>query len=374
MMAAGTAGKTVAGSIVGNARPAFAATSEDVIGRAWTREIFAAGRSVIPYAGSLGMVTAALALGLALRRFLGVSDLALIFLTAVLASAVRYGLWPSLFACLASVLACDFFFVPPIYSLAIANSEDVVTLATFAAVAVIVSHLAARVRAQAFAARRQTTTSEELCLFARRLAGIADLGTMSETIVHQIALTLDRRVTLLLPLGDRLVVHAAYPPGGSLDEADLAAANRAWLGNRLAGHGIEAPGADRRLCLPMRTGDRRVGVIALSSEQAGGVPVLTGDQRRLADALTDQAALAVERHRLAQEIEKARIAAATEQLRAALLTSISHDLRTPLTGILGAATTLKNFRDTLGNAPQEGSRRSRRRRNGSAALSPTSST
>jgi two-component system, OmpR family, sensor histidine kinase KdpD len=191
-------------------------------------------------------------------------------------------------------------------------------------------------------------------LFARALAGIADLDELLRAIVHQIAQMLDLRVVLLLPQGDGIGVRAAHPRDDRLDEADLAAAKSAWLSERPAGRGTEALSGARRLYLPLRTGRGPVCVVGLDSSDAGGMgPPLTPDQRRLLDALTDQAALAIERHRLAQDIEKARVAAATEQLRGALLTSISHDLRTPLACILGSATSLKNFRRTLGDAAQD---------------------
>ena len=103
------------------------------------------------------MVAAALGVGLALQRFLAVSDISLVFLTAVLASAIAYGLWPSLFACLLSVLAYNFFFLPPLYTFVIADPENVVALFFFAIVAVITSNLAARVRVQAMAARQRAS-------------------------------------------------------------------------------------------------------------------------------------------------------------------------------------------------------------------------
>ena len=122
------------------------------------------------YAGTAAMVLLALGLGLALQQYLASLNIALVFLTAVLGSAVAYGLWPSLFASLLSVLAYNFFFLPPLYTFTIADPENVVALFSFVIVAVIVSNLTARVRSQAIAARQRAQTTEQLYLFSRKLA------------------------------------------------------------------------------------------------------------------------------------------------------------------------------------------------------------
>jgi len=149
------------------------------------------------------------------------------------------------------------------------------------------------------------------------------------------------RVVLLLPEDGTIGVKAGYPPEDILDEADLAAAKWAWEHNRAAGRGSDTlPGA-KRLFLPMRTSRGAIGVVGLDSDKPG--PILTPDQRRLLDALMDQAALAIERVYLVNDLDQAKLRAEADRLRAALLTSISHDLKTPLAVILGAAGALKGF-------------------------------
>jgi two-component system sensor histidine kinase KdpD len=302
------------------------------------------------YVGSFGMVVVALLIGLLLRRF-GISNVALVFLTAVLSSAVTYGLWPSLFACLVAVLAYNFFFLPPFYTFTVAAPENVVALFFFMVVALVASWLSSRVRAQAVSARERVATTENLYLFSRKLAGVVTLDDLLWATAFQFAQMLKMRVVILLPEGKSIAVRAGYPPEDTLDEADIAAAKWVWEHASPAGRGADTlPGA-KRLFLPMRTGRGMVGIVGLDSDRSG--PLLSPDQRRLFDALSDQAALAVERVNLSEDIERARLAAETDRLRSALLTSISHDLRTPLASILGSASTLRSQRGNLDALAQE---------------------
>ena len=294
-----------------------------------------------PYLATTGIVAVALGVGLVLQQFLSVTNISLVFLTAVLVSAIRFGLLPSLFGCLISVLAYNFFFLPPIYTFTIADPENVVALFFFLVVAVIASNLAGRTRNQVIAARGRARMTEELFAFSRKLAGIGTLDDLLWATVYQIALMLKVRVVLLLPEGDGIAVRAGYPPEDTLDQADLAAARWTWEHKRPAGRGADTlPGA-KRLFLPFRTGRGPVGVLGIDRDEPG--PLLTPDGRRLLDALADQAAIAIERTTLAEDIDRARVMAETEKLRAALLTSISHDLRTPLASIIGAMTSLRSF-------------------------------
>ncbi len=290
------------------------------------------------YVGSIAAVMAALALALGLRQVLGVNSIALVFLTAVLVSAITWGLWPSLLACLLSVLAYNFFFLPPLYTFTIADPDNIVALFFFAVVAVVASNLAARVRAQAVTARQRARVTEELYQFSRKLAGAASLDDVLWATAHQIALMLKVRVVLLLPGEAGLQVQAGYPPEDVLDDADLAAAKWTWESNQAAGRGADTlPGA-KRLFLPMQTGRGPAGVIGIDRDEPG--PMLTPEQQRLLTALADQAGLAIERINLVRDVDRARLAAESDRLRSALLTSISHDLRTPLASIMGSASSL----------------------------------
>ena len=305
-----------------------------------------AGRKfdALAYAGSLGMVLAALVVGVTLRS-VGVSNVALGFITAVLVSGISYGLWPSLFACLAAILAYNFFFMPPLYTFTIADPDNVAALFFFTVVALIAGYLSARMRAQTIATRERAVMTERLYLFSQKLAGVFELDDLLWATAYQIAQMLKLRVVILLAENGSVAVRAGYPPEDTLDDADKAAAK--WVCDHAtpAGRGADTlPGA-KRLFLPIRTARGVVGIIGLDSDRPG--PLLTPGQRRLFNALADQAAIAIERIALAQEIDRAKVASEAERLRAALLTSISHDLRTPLAGILGSATTLRSEKANL---------------------------
>jgi len=298
-----------------------------------------------PYAAALLAVLAALGFAELIQAWVGVGNVDLTFLTAVVAVAVRYGLWPSLFASLISALAYNFFFLPPIYTLTIGDPANVVAFGFFTLIAIVVSGVAARGRTLGMAAMERARTTESLYAFSRKLAGTATLDDALWATAYQTALMLKVRVVLLLPEGGGIAVKAGYPPEDILDSADLAAANWTWQNDRVAGRGSDTlPGA-KRLFLPMHTGRGAVGVMGIDSDKPG--PLLSPDQRRLLDALCDQGALAIERVKLVEEMDRVERTAETERLRSALLTSISHDLKTPLAAVLGSAGTLRDFADKL---------------------------
>ncbi|MGH7034497.1 MAG: sensor histidine kinase, partial [Stellaceae bacterium] len=194
--------------------------------------------------------------------------------------------------------------------------------------------------------------TEELLVFSRKLAGVATLDDLLWATAYQIAAMLKLRVVIMMPETLDLVVKAGYPPEDELDGADIAAAKWSWAHNHPAGRGSDTlPGA-KRLFLPLRTARGAVGVLGLDRETPG--LLLTPDSRRLLDALMDLAALAIERIHLQSDLDSARLQAESERLRAALLTSISHDLGTPLASIIGSASSLKSVGARYDEAQREG--------------------
>jgi two-component system sensor histidine kinase KdpD len=295
----------------------------------------------------LALVIVAVGLGAAelIKPWFGIENVDLVFLTAVVSVAVRYGLLPSVVASVAASLCYNFFFLPPVYTFTITDPTNVAAFFFFMLIAILVSNVAARVRTQAVTAIGRVRTTESLYAFSRKLAGTATLDDVLWATAYQTALMLKVRVVLLLPEEGVLTVKAGYPPEDELDKADLAAANWAWGNDRPAGRGSDTlPGA-KRLFLPMRTGRGPIGVIGIDDDRTG--PLLTPDQRRLLDALMDQGALAIERVLLVEDMDRVKRTVESDRLRSALLTSISHDLKTPLASVLGAASTMRDLASGL---------------------------
>ena len=293
-----------------------------------------------PY--GLALLAVALATGIneAIAPFLGIQNAALVFLTAIVVVASRLGLWPSLLASVAASLAYNFFFMEPIYTFTIGDPMNVAAFVFFIITAVLVSNLAAQLRMQAIVSAGRARTTEALYTFSRKLAGVGPLDDVLWATTYQTALMLTVRVVILLPENGSIAVKAGYPPEDTLDEADLAAATWAWQSNRPAGRGSDTlPGA-KRLFLPMKTGRGMIGVVGLDRDKPG--PLLKPDERRLLDALIDQGALAIERARLVEDVDRVKRNEA-DRLRSALLTSISHDLKTPLAAVIGSAGTLREL-------------------------------
>ncbi|MDE2285060.1 MAG: sensor histidine kinase KdpD, partial [Hyphomicrobiales bacterium] len=301
-----------------------------------------------PYVFALLAVALALVCAEIIQPWFGIENVNLVFLAAVVGVAARLGLWPSLLASVASSLCYNFFFLPPIFTFTIADPTNIAAFIFFTVVAIVVSTFAGRGRMQTVAITDRARATETLYSFSRKLAGAGTLDDVLWATAYQTALMLKVRVVLLLPENGKIAVKAGYPPEDILDDADLAAAKWAWEHDRSAGRGSDTlPGA-KRLFLPMRTGRGAVGLMGIDSEKPG--PLFTPDQRRLLDALRDQGALAIERVRLVEGMDRVERAADTERLRSALLTSISHDLKTPLASVLAAAGTLRDLGGKLNDA------------------------
>jgi two-component system sensor histidine kinase KdpD len=303
-----------------------------------------------PIAVTVMAIAAALAVAFVLHPITGIENVDLVFLAPIIAIAVRYGFWPSLLACLLSALAYNFFFIAPAYAFAVTDKASIATVPFFLFVALITSHLASRARAAALAAASRAETTEALYALSRKIAGIVTLDELLWATGQQISSMLRLDVVILLPDADgRLEVRAAYPPADRVGGTDMDAGRMAWDGSKSMERGTEALLTAQHLFLPLRTSHGPVGAIGVSRAGAALKP----DEERLLAALADQAAVAIERVRLTTEMDAARLAAETERLRSALLSSLSHDLKTPLASITGAATSLRQYGELYDAAARE---------------------
>jgi len=299
-------------------------------------------------------IAAAVAYGV--EQVLPLPNISLVFMTAVLLVATRFGLWPSIYTGLSSFLAYNFFFTTPYYTFSVTYHGELLTILFFLAVAVLVGNLAGRLKAQVEAMRSTAKRTANLFDFSRRIVAAASLDDVLWAAVHHVASTLQCQSIVLLPKGEGgLEIAAGFPPEDRLSSTDRGAADWAWKHERAAGWATDTlPGAGWHF-LPLKTQRGLVGLLGISFKQnLPDKPGLAPDQRRLLDALVDQVAVAVERANLASDIEEVRVLTETEQLRSALLSSISHDLRTPLVSIIGSATTLSGHEVTLTQEGREG--------------------
>jgi two-component system sensor histidine kinase KdpD len=278
--------------------------------------------------------------------FIPLQSLSIIFVLPVLVSAIRFGLWPSVVAGLLGFSVYKFFFNEPRFTFAISSTQDFFTLVFFFVIAMLTGNVAARSREQAEASRQTARRTAKLYDFSRRIAAAASRDDVLWAVVHHVAATLQCRSLVLLPDAEgNLDIAAGYPPEDHLTDAAIAASDWAWRHGKPAGWKSDTLPNSEWLFLPLRTATGPVGLLGVAFEE--NETALSPERRRLLDAVSDQAAVAIERTNLASSIESARILAETEQLRSALLSSISHDLRTPLVSIIGSATSLVTFGETL---------------------------
>ncbi len=291
------------------------------------------------YLAATLMVGAITALAGALFRVLDLGNVGMLYLLPVMAAASLYGLRTGLFAGIASSLAYNFVFLPPVGSLSISNPENVVSVVVLLGVAFATSQLAARVRAQADLASASARSNAILAGFLREIGSVNDWQQAAQMICTDVRRLFDVQVVLMAPAdGTALTVQAATDPQYRVDIMDVAAATWAFDHGVPTGKGSGTLTASEWLFHPLKTGNRALAVIGIARD-TGGDPI-RADQQPLLTALVDQAALVLERLRLETEMRDVDAVRTRDRLRAALLSSVSHDLRTPLTAVIAAADAL----------------------------------
>lgn len=291
------------------------------------------------YLVSAALVAIVTAIGASIYALGSITNIGLLFLIPVMAAATLYGLRTGIFTGLLSSLCYNFFFIPPLYTFTIQDPQNIITVLVLLGVAIVMSQLAARVRAQADLAQRSAAQNSALAGFARSLTTTTDRNELGQILCGEVSRLLDVDTVLLLPGKQGLELVSAVPPEDRLETLEQAAANWAYDRRQPAGRGSDTLTASDWLFHPLAAGEQVLGVFGLAKAQ-GGDPVRS-DQLPLLLSLLDQAALALERIGLEAEMATITQLKERDRLRAALLSSVSHDLRTPLTTILASIDELK---------------------------------
>ncbi|PJG46585.1 histidine kinase [Sphingobium sp. LB126] len=296
------------------------------------------------YLWSTLMIALMTAIGKLLVQTIALGNIALLYLVPVMFAAASFGLRAGLFAGLLSSLAYNFFFLPPTGTLTVANPENVISILVLLGVAIVTSQFAARVRAQADLAHGSARQNAALAGFSRQLTAAASQDELMQAICGEVGRLFDVRTVLLVPSPDGPQLRAAVPPEDRLEQIEKAAAQWAMDNEQPAGRGSSTLTASDWLFHPLRTtqtgrGRGVLGVLGLAREDAG--EPLRSDQVPLLMSLLDQASIAFDRMALEEEMLDARQIRERDRLRSALLSSVGHDLRTPLTTIISAVHELK---------------------------------
>lgn len=299
----------------------------------------------VGYAFALATTAIATGLGFLIDIHLPIGNISVTYLIGVMLVAMKFGLRAGIAASFASFLAFNFFFTQPRHTFAISDIQNVLTVVFFLIAAFIVSNMAARLRTQIQATRESARRTANLYDFGRKVTAAATLDDVLWAVVHHVATTIHGRSLVLMPGEAGLAIAAGYPPEDQIDDKSAGAADWAWSHGQPAGRGSATLPAAEWLFLPLKTGRGPVGVLGVQMSEDADMP--SPAQLRLLETLADQAAVAIERTTLVADVETARVATERERLRSALLSSLSHDLRTPLVSIMGASSTLISYDENL---------------------------
>jgi two-component system, OmpR family, sensor histidine kinase KdpD len=274
------------------------------------------------------------------------ANLAMVYLLGVALTAAVCGRGPSVLASILAVASFDYFFVPKRFTFAVTDSQYLVTFLVMLIVALLIGTMTVRMREQAESARERERHTASLYTMTRELAASRELGDLIPIATRHLRETFESSVAVLLPdTSGRIAVAPADTLAFAMDTEDLGVAQWAYDHGQLAGLGTSTlPGASA-MYVPLATAQGKVGVLGVrpeSPEQPFAPKTLY-----LLETFANQLALAIERHRMLDETSRAKLSAETERLRNALLSSVSHDLRTPLSVITGAASSLIEDRARL---------------------------
>ena len=291
-------------------------------------------------AAAVGVVAASTGVAWTLFGRTQLADVVMTYLLGVIILSMRFGYGPSLFGALLSVITLDFFFVPPYLSFAVADLQHIVTFGVMLFVATIISNLTQRLRAQAERARQREMRTARLYAVTRDLAGSRSLEPLARVAAGHVHEAFDGGVVMLLPgPNDELAPVAISTETFALEGNDAVVAQWVWQNQKPAGFTTDTlPGATALFIPHPAARIVPVGVMGVRPREPRRLA--DPEQRQLLDTFASQIGMALERARLAEEAQQTHMEIEAERLRSSLLSSVSHDLRTPLGVITGAASTL----------------------------------
>jgi two-component system, OmpR family, sensor histidine kinase KdpD len=301
------------------------------------------------YAWALATSAIATAIAFAMFPYFELANIVMAYVLASTSAAVRFGRGPAVVAAIVNVLAFDFCFVPPRFTFSVADVQYVVTFAVMLIVAVTIANLMASVRQQTRVAGARERRTASLYAMSRELAATRGVANMARVAIRHVSDVFDCSAVVLLPDASGRLHYPEEPPlERSFGKADLSIAQWVVDHGRRAGLGTDTSPAAPALYVPLGNERQRLGVLAVLAENRRRL--LLPEQRHLLETFAGQLGIALERAQLADAAEAARVTAETESLRNTLLASISHDLRTPLSVIAGASSTLVNHARDLDEA------------------------
>ncbi|WAS96359.1 sensor histidine kinase [Nannocystis punicea] len=290
------------------------------------------------YAWAVAGVCGVTGLCTLLYAWIDVSDIIMLYLLVIMVTAARFGHGPSTLAALLSVASFDFCFIPPYYTFAVADVRYTLTFAVMLMVGVVISGLTERVRMQAEAARGREQRTAILYSLSRELAQLRHKNSIGTSAARHVAELAGGRVVVLVAGPDDALTPVQGTDVELVDDPVEQAAARQALERGPAGAGTDTLPAAKALYVPLQAVGRTIGVLGVTTGEASRLTPIA--EQELLAAMSGQVALALHRVLLAQEAQQAELRARTEELRGALLSSVSHDLRTPLTAITTAASVL----------------------------------
>jgi two-component system sensor histidine kinase KdpD len=291
------------------------------------------------YAWAALSVTLSALVAFPVFRFLTVTDVAMVFLLGVALVAARYGRGPTIFASFLSIALFDFFFVPPRFTFAVSDVRYLLTFGVMLVIALIMTTLTLRIRAQAETARERERSTGALYAMSRELAGTRGQSELVVTVATHVRETFGAPAQILLPDETRrLRVPIGTPPAYPIDEKEEGVATWVFEQGTPAGAGTDTLPAAQGLYLPLVASSGTIGVLGVRPPDPKRFQDPT--VQRLLETFAGQAAGALERAMLAEQAQKEQVEIEAERLRTSLLSSLSHDLRTPLAAITGAASSL----------------------------------